>query len=86
MSADVVQRKLDELKHQLAKQFKKELDSVFDENKDNVGGARDRDSGVKNHTSDLQTALNQTKEDNDALQSKKQRSQRTDGSNAFKAK
>ena len=86
MSADVVQRHLDELKHQLAKQFKKELDSVFDENKDNVGGARDRDSRVKNHTSDLQTALNQTKEDNDALQSKNQRSQRTDGSNAFKTK
>ena len=59
---------------------------MFDENKDNVGGARDRYSGVKNHTSDLQTALNQTKEDNDALQSKKQRSQRTDGSNAFKPK
>ena len=47
-----------------------------EDTKDSVGGARDQE--LKKHTSDLQTALNQTKEDNDAIQRKKQRSQRKD--------
>ena len=81
MSEDFVQRKLDELKQELAKQFKNEFDLVFEQMRTLKTALAEQGTEIlelKKNTSDLQTALNQTKEDNDALQRKKQRSQRKD--------